>query len=501
MNLRRYLPLVGALLAPASVHAQEPEVPAPEAVAREAAAPEEQPPSPLVEGSRPRMTADVAAERALATGASLRRVDATVMIAEAGSMQAFASVMPHLELRGRATYTSRIVNSFGQVSAAEQMLIDGAIANVTDPSAQFLFSQILGSGSRLNFPYYRSQYELSATLSYPVTASLLTLLPLYRAAGRQVDAARLQRDVERAQIALRAREAYYEHVRAQGALAIATESRDTVRAHRERVSALVDAGVASRADLLAIEAQLASAEVAVQNAALGVELSGRALSLIVSGPDEPIVASFDVGLDFAQPPRLEFESAEAIEAQALEERAELRALELAREAREMEVRAHGASRFPQLSVAGSVQFANPNTRYIPQTRQFRTSWDLSALLTWSPNDAVIAEGRRRTAAAQLAEIEAQEEDLRDAVRLEVAQAFQAYLTASATYDSTAAAVVAAEESLRVREAQLAEGVVIATELADARTALLRAQLEHVDAAVSMHLAAARLRRAIGTDIP
>ena len=135
---------------------------------------------------------------------------------------------------------------------------------------------------------------------------------------------------------------------------------------------------------------------------------------------------------------------------------------------------------PQVALNAGVQYMNPNTRYIPQTRTFRTSWDLSAVITWSPNEAMRAEGRRRQASAALDQLDAQELELRDGVRLEVTQAYQQLHSAHATVTSAAAAVAAAEEAYRVRSEQLAHGVIVSVELADARTTLTRARLELVD---------------------
>lgn len=446
------------------------------------------------------LTADEAAARAVATAPSLARANAVVRIAEAGAMQAFSGVLPRLSLTARATYTNNIVNNLA-TATPDQLAQALATADlVQDPLAGQLFRQIFLSSSGLRFPYFRSQYELSAQLAYPVTTSLLTALPLYRAAGLNVDAARVQRDADLALIALRAREAFYEHVRARGALVVATDARDALRGHREQVNALVDAGVAARADLLQVEAQLASAEVAVQNATLGVDISARALGILIAGDDEEI-PTIQIGEDVTTTVALPNGSIVELEARALEQRAEMVAINTSRQAHQLEARAHAAARYPQLSVVGNVQYMNPNTRYIPQTRSFRSSWDVSAVLTWSPNDMLTSEGRRRVALAQLDELDSQELALRDAVRLEVTQAYQSLLSTRATMESARAAVTAAEEAYRVRTEQLAQGVIVSTELADARIALTRARLELVDSSIQMRIARARMDRALGEGTP
>lgn len=495
----------------ASAQAPAP-VPSPDEAARTLASPAEAPVAHhedqgLVEGG---MTADDAARLAVATSASLARADAVVQIAEAGRMQAFAALMPRLMLQGRATYTNPIVNNLSQADPQQLAFANQQLDIVRDNTGTLpgqntsnlviaeMLRGLINGFSNLNFPYYRSQYELSAQISYPVTAAVFTMLPMYRAAGRSVEAARLQRDVELSLIALRAREAFYEHVRAKAALVVAREARDAVRGHRDQVQSLVEAGVAARADLLQVEAQLAAAEVAVTNTELGVDISRRALALLITSEGES-APTIEIGEDVSVPVEVPAGTLGELEARALDQRPEMRALTLTRQARGMEARAHAASRYPQLSVAGNVSYANPNTRYIPQTREFRTTWDLSAVLSWSPNDALVGEGRRRLAAAQEEEIRAQELQLREGVRMEVTVAYQALLTARASLAGSEAAVVAAQESYRVRLQQLEQGTIVATELEDARTALTRAELARVDAAILMRVARAQLARAIGED--
>lgn len=490
------------LAAPAGALAQ---APTPEQTARVAPAAEVPPPVTFVELVPGGLTADLAAQRAVSTSDSIARADAVVRIAEAGSMQAFSAVLPHLQLSGRATYTNAIQNDLSTATpeqvAALQTILNGIAAdpsNDSNPAIAGVLGSIVNSSSAITFPYYRSQYEFQAQLQYPVTAAIFSYLPMYRAAGFQVDAATIQRDIELSQIALRAREAFYEHVRARAALAVATEARAAVTAHRDQVRALVEAGVASNADLLQIEAQVANADVAVRNATLGVDISARALGILITADGEAI-PTIEIGEDVSAAIDVTVADVDQLEAEAFERRGELEALELSRRARRLEARAQSAARFPQLSVAANAQYANPNTRYIPQAREFRGSWDVSAVVSWSPNDTLVATGRMRAARAQLDQLDAQTREIREAVRLEVTQAYQQLIAARATMDSATAAVTAARESYRVRAEQLAQGVIVSTELLDARTELTRAELALVDASVQTRIAQARLTRATGAD--
>ncbi len=416
------------------------------------------------------MTADQAAARAVEVGPTVQQAQSAVAIAEAGSRQARAALFPDLDLSYRYT----------------------RLSDITLPPLEI--PGLPPQDSEAIFPIILNQQALTATVTLPVTDIFLTILPSFRSAQSAVRAAEMQVSAQEYNTALRARETYYEHLRALGAQIVATQAVTQAEAHQQQVAALVNAGAAARVELYRVEAAVARARVNLAQAELGVRTTAVALRALLDL--EPSV-EIQIGEDLEDVPEAIAGSEQELLARALEHRVEVQALEALAESKRREVRARGNGRFPQAIVQANALYANPNQRIVPQQQEWNGTWDASLLLRWSPNDTAIAQHRMRTAQAELRRIEADMEQLNDAVRVEVAQAFHGYTAARAQLEAAAAGVEAAEESYRVRFAQLRAGAAVSSDLLDAQTDVNVARLELVDAAIAVRLARARLIHAVG----
>lgn len=519
MRIRRliFVPLAMASLAPIPVNAQSPAGPVPPAPAapdvrpaRVAATPEE-PASAEIDAilramSQPGgLTIAEAEARAHASAPSIARAQVSVRIAEAGAREARVALFPELTLSFRATYFSRVRNPpLGQgitqeqrdlTTAALQGLVNDQDTVILDAIFQELYTG-LNQSTNVSFPFFRSHYSFDAQVTYPVSAAFASVLPAYRAAGLAEEAARMQEDVERQGISMRVREAYLEHVRAVGAFNVAELALAQAEAHREQVQAFVDAGTASRADLLRVEATVAQVRVSVAQARSGVQISARALGLLMAGPDDPI-PTIAIGEDLSQPPTPVGGSIDELEQRALENRTELAALRLSARSQELMARSRRNARYPVLALQGTATMSNPNTNYFPLTREFRGVWNVSAVVSWSPNTFATQNAQWHRAQAELERIETDHQALVDGVRLEVAQGYESYNAARDAFTEAEAGLRAAEEAYRVRFEQLRLGAAVTRDLIDAQVDVNRARLTVIDAAIEMRIAHARLERAVG----
>lgn len=444
------------------------------------------------------LTADAAAEKAVATAPSLSRADAVVAAAEAGARQAWQQFFPQLEVSARYTRLSRISQpSFGgAIFSDEELAAANMLASdVDDPEARLLWTQLInsfGNQEGFEFPVILNQYAIRGTATLPVSDLFLTILPGYRAAQASVDVSQSQVASERAQIEYRAREAYYQLARARGAAVVARKSVEQVEAQQRRIATLVEAGAAAQVDLLQINASLARAKVAAVQAESGARIAERALQLLIH-EDEPIV----LGEDLSALPSAPEGTVEALTEQAMRDRPELETLRRLVEARERSIRATLGRQYPQLFVQGNVDVANPNQRIIPQQQEFNTTWDLSVVLRWSPNEMGTARAQAAQARAQLEQARQDIANLTDAVRLEVSEAHSSLEAARLSFEAARVGLVAAEAEHQVRMAQLEAGAAVTSDVLDAETSVTRARLQLIDAAIELRLARARLHKAIG----
>ena len=144
-----------------------------------------------------------------------------------------------------------------------------------------------------------------------------------------------------------------------------------------------------------------------------------------------------------------------------------------------------------------MQYSNPNLRVVPQQQRFEATWEVSAVLRFTPNNTVAASGRAHELKAALQQAEADTQLMRDAIRVEVAQGYHGVLAARSAIESARLGLEAAREGYRVTREQLQAGIVNTTTLLQAQAELIRAQVDVVESAIGIRIAKAQLKRAIG----
>ncbi|MDQ3033049.1 MAG: TolC family protein, partial [Myxococcota bacterium] len=284
--------------------------------------------------------------------------------------------------------------------------------------------------------------------------------------------------------------------RARGALAVAQAAVSAAELQAELIDAMVRAGTTAQVDAIRVQAQVAAARVAAIRAEAGVRISEMAVRTIMHLEPGAQVA---IAEDLLDPlPAIGGTRAGLITA-ALDRRAEMLAIRQAIYARGRQVDAAEGSRWPHLIVAGNFSYANPNQRIFPQTQQFRETWDLSVLLTWSPNDFFTGEFQAAEARAMQSQAETDLRTLQDGITMQVTQAYENLRASQAAIEAARIGVEAADETLRVRHEQYRAGATVVTELVLAVNERARAQLDLIGAALDARIAYTQLQRAIGTD--
>ena len=130
---------------------------------------------------------------------------------------------------------------------------------------------------------------------------------------------------------------------------------------------------------------------------------------------------------------------------------------------------------------------------VPQDESFALAWDLSVVLSWSPNDYVSSRAQHRSAQANVEELRTQLAQLEDGIAIEAAQAASDFQVARSNLESTVDGRTAADETFRVRRAMLEAGAATPTEVLDAEIARRRAELAALDALIATHVAEAKVR--------
>jgi outer membrane protein TolC len=430
--------------------------------------------------------AEVAA-RAVETSLSLRQRTEDVNAASAQLGQATVAWFP------RVVGTVR----YARLSPIEDQTLGNVVVAPMAPLGP------LGPGAVLvnapvTIPSLQNQWAFQATLLLPVSEYLLRTPLAWGAAEDAKEAAALQRSATRLSVALDARLTYFNWARSHLQTVVAEQALIQAKAHRSSVGSLFDAGGASKADVLRVDAQVASAEVLLARAQAQETVLLEQVRTVMHDGGE---AELEIGEDLTQPLAPSRPAGlKALLERATSRRLELKALEKTFAALGGQAKAARAGYLPRIDAVANATYANPNPRYFPPKDVAQGTWDVGVLLSYSPNEVALASQVTDGAVAKQRQSEVARDQFLDALRVEVAQAAVATTEADVSVDATRRGLAAAEESYRVRKELFVNERSTSTELTDAETNLTQARLNAVGARIDQRVARARLEHATGEDV-
>jgi outer membrane protein TolC len=343
----------------------------------------------------------------------------------------------------------------------------------------------------------RDQTAVQASLVVPVLDYLLKTPQNYRAAAFARDAAALQVSAAKLNVALDAKVAYYNWARAKLQVLVADQALLQAKAHRVSVSNLFDAGNASKADVLRVDAQVSQAE-------LGV-LRARSLEAVLAEHVKTLMHDQQVAMEIGEDLTAALEKSPALStAQLLDEaklrRVELQVLDKTYSALDAQAWAARGGYLPHVDGYASALYANPNPRYFPPQSDFHGTWEAGVQVSYSPNEVALAAAVTDEIKAKRSQVQHQREGFIDQLRVELAQAFEEVKESDLSVDATAKGLNAAEESYRVRKELFQNERSTSVELTDAEQNLTAARLSAITARIDQRISRARLEHARGEDV-
>ncbi len=412
------------------------------------------------------LTAEQAAARAVrvSPAAAARREAVAIAEGELGSTR--------LEFLPRATLTAR----YTRLSPVGDTAIEGLPVMVSLPGP------------------LEDQWSFGAQLAVPLSDYALRYRNATAARRGAVSAAVHLSAAERRRAAAGARRAYYEWARARLAIVVAERSLAQAREHQAMAEKRLAASTVTRADLLLAEARVAQSEQLVVRARAGASVAETQVRIAIGEPDggQPLAIGEDVLADLPPAAR-----GDRLVARALAARPELRAIGANLDAIGGQDRLARAGLLPRLDLVGNLAWADPHPRAFPQEDEFRSAWDVSAVLSWSLDGAARARQERTTLAARRRQVEAERRQAVDGVTLEVTAAAARVDEAEHAIDASRRGLAAAEEAYRVRQRLYEVGSASSTELGDAETEVTRARFGLIDAHIDLRVARVELDLAAG----
>ena len=403
------------------------------------------------------LTLQEAIDAALAQHPTLRVGEATVDAAQERVRQQVAGYLP------RGAYVYNYTRKKQAITAAVGGVQAGQPARAT--SQLFNFNSTNFSMSQLLFDFGRT-------------------LDSIRAAIASVEASNADLDTTRQTVILNTKQAYYSVLANQRLLQVADETVRQNQKHLEEAQARFQVGLAPRFDVTQARVQLSTAQLNQVTARNNVALARETLrtAMGVTGPF-PFVL-----VDTLQRGTLTLND-EALLTQAYTHRPELQSIQAQQRAATEQVSALQKQYLP--SITGNAQY-NWSGREYP----LQQGWLWAVTLTFPLFDDFQVVGQVGEAKANLRGLQAQEDNLRQQIALEVRQSFLNVQQAEESIGVSEQTVGQAQENLAIAEGRYAAGVGNIIELTDAQVLLTSAQANNIQALATYKTAVAQLEKAI-----
>ncbi|HEU5260785.1 MAG TPA: TolC family protein [Gemmatimonadales bacterium] len=423
-------------------------------------------------GDTVRLTLEAAVSRALEHGDELRLARAAVMDANGQVREATAGALP--QVTGSLAYTRQFASIYQDA------------ASDTSSIAKLFKNTPFGAPDAWNFQIQATQLLWSGG---KVGAGL-------SAARSLRQSARWRERETAADVAFRVKQAYLNAAYAGELRGIAEQNLAQARAHLREVQLFRQAGTRAEYDLLRAQVDAANQEPAVVAARNSYEIGVLELKRLINIPaDQPLVLETPLQSPDATIPVAVTDSLGA------PERASLAAAEATVNVQEQLLRAARAERWPTLSVATTyTQQAFPSDVF-PAADQFRRGWNGEVKLSFPIFLGFKTAGTVERARAGVLRAQAQRDQAREQVALEVAQAKAEVERARSLLVARRETVRQAKRAQHLAGVRYANGMATQLEVSDGRVLAQQAEVNEVQATRDYLLALAQLEQALGRPVP
>ncbi len=452
------------------------------------------------------LTSDEVAQRTVDSSPMLVAKQAEVAAAEAQLDATIYQFIPRME--GRATYTrlskARLnfdVGSGGFIvgAQAEGLLSYGPCGDLAPITCVVDMEGNPVGAVAFDFPVPevpRNAISLQAQLGVPIS-DYIARLPTAKKAGKaQIRASEYAAKAEQLTVQRDARVAYYDWIRATASKVALQESLARTQARLLDAQAAFDAGVASKADVMRLDAAVATMSAAVIRAENFQRVAAQALAVQMGDETFP---DYQIGenLFVPEPELAGVDNLDAMIAEARSNRYEMKAFLSSTEALEYGIKTTRAGYYPRLDGFAEVTYANPNQRFFPLEQVFNASWSAGVSLTFVINEAISTSAEVKKLEANQRSLEAQRELLARGLAVEVAYAHAERQSVLAEMQHIERATASAVEGYRVAVDLYQVGDATTTDILDAEYEQVSATLNEINTKIGLRLANIKLLYALG----
>ncbi|NLP12426.1 TolC family protein [bacterium] len=412
--------------------------------------------------------------KALANNPGLTIAQSEALTAAEQVAQATADRLPALEMSG----------SYRRQSMVPEL----RITPIELPFGAGLYSPIANGAVTLGT---LDTYDLRLTLSQPIFTGFRLS---NRVSAARSDLAARNSEIlrQRAELIYQVEAAYGQVLKTEKYMAIARAGREQIAGHLRDARNLLNQGLLKKEELLQVQVHLSEADLAVLQAENSHAMSLAVLENLLGEKIAPEVT-------FSPLPPTSGETADLQSAVnvAFANRAELKTVSYTQEVNRALVAMAQAGRLPAVAAFGSVGYGRPGLDMLK--KEWMDYWVVGVGLEWKLWNGGKVRSQVQQAKINGTMLEDRDRQLREAIRLEVTNAYLQWQEAVQRQQLNAILQSQAEESYRVAEHQYQQGHLAHSSYFDSQTALMRARMGMVQAEIDCAVSLAALRRAEGVN--
>ena len=339
----------------------------------------------------------------------------------------------------------------------------------------------------------------SISKSYTTTLSVNQMIYDFGRSGNTLDAARLgtrsaERDTDRVvnEVILNVKQSYYALLAAGKLMLVAQKTLEQAESHLRQAEAFFRVGSKPRFDVTRAEVEVNSAKLGLINAKNSVRLRTIGLFNAMGIDPEKEIEIDDILSAPAVIPPMEQALAESVRT-----RPEMLKTEADIEAARAKVKAEESNYLPTLSANGAYNWAHGTAEMGTFKGDILNSWNAGVMLSVPLFEGGLTKGKVREAKANLRAVEAQGDTFRQAIIIELNQAYADIESATSRIAVSEISLKKARENLELAQGRYEAGVGPYIEVTDAQVASVTTETDHVQALYDYQLAIARLYKAMG----
>ncbi|HTN44939.1 MAG TPA: TolC family protein [Flavipsychrobacter sp.] len=301
-------------------------------------------------------------------------------------------------------------------------------------------------------------------------------------------AARLDAEKDRDAVIQNTVAAYSNLYKAKAALELVKENLKQSEQRVKDFTNLEKNGLMARNDLLKAQLQQSNVELTLVDAQNNYELSSINMNLMLGLPENTMLVAESDAMNQTMDAGT-FENWQTI---ALQHRTDAAALQYREKAAGAGVKAAKGDYFPNIALTGGYIAAHiPNFITLTNALNGGVGFSYSPSSLWK-NGAKVAQAK-----AQLEQVQINRGILSDAIRLQVAQAYQSYLSMVKKLDVYEKAVQQASENYRITKNKYDNSLATTTDLLDADVAQLQAKINQTNGKADAMVAYKKLLQTTG----